>query len=87
MNPATSGSESESTSEFASAEWEAIAVLVRSVRANGSASTGPEGLLKLITKRGLERCLMRGMAERIGHEKNRAVPDQGIVEYPQQYPD
>ena len=59
-----------------SAEEKAAAELVRLAREQGLSLTGPDGLLKLITKRVLETALNEEMTEHLGHEKNRAAPDR-----------
>jgi putative transposase len=47
--------------------------LVRSTKSQGLLLTGPEGLLKQLTKTMLETALNEEMIEHLGHEKNRAL--------------
>ena len=53
----------------ASAEAEAARELVRLARERGLALTGPDGLLKQLTKTVLETALGQEMTEHLGHEK------------------
>ena len=48
--------------------------LVKAARDRGEQITGPDGLLKLITKTVLESALDEEMTEHLGHEKNRPPP-------------
>ena len=48
--------------------------MVAEARARGLELSGPDGLLKLFTKRVLETALNEEMTEHLGHEKNRAEP-------------
>jgi transposase-like protein len=47
--------------------------LVKAARARGEELTGPDGLLKSITKQVLESALEEEMTEHLGHEKH-AIP-------------
>src|SRR5687767_10258560 len=53
-----------------SAEQQAAAELVRQARERGLALTGPDGLLKHMTKTVLETALNEEMTERLGYEKH-----------------
>lgn len=59
-----------------SAEEQAAAELVRLAKEQGLSLTGPDGLLKLITKRVLETALNEEMTEHLGHAKNQAAPER-----------
>lgn len=53
---------------------QAAAAMVAEAKARGLALTGPDGLLKLVTKNVLETALNEEMTEHLGHEKNQAEP-------------
>jgi putative transposase len=53
-----------------SAEQQAAAELVRQARERGLALTGPDGLLKQLTKTVLETALTEEMTEHLGYEKH-----------------
>jgi putative transposase len=53
-----------------SAEQEAAAELVRSAQQRGLSLTGPDGLLKQLTKAVLETALNEEMTEHLGYEKH-----------------
>jgi len=53
-------------------ERTAVRELVKAARARGEDLTGPDGLLKSITKQVLEAALEEEMTEHLGHEKHRA---------------
>src|SRR6201995_4172004 len=53
-----------------SAEQQAAEELVRRAREQGLSLTGPEGLLKQLTKQVLETALDQELTEHLGHEKN-----------------
>jgi putative transposase len=55
------------------AERAAVRELVKAARARGEELTGPDGLLKSITKQVLESALEEEMTEHLGHEKH-AIP-------------
>jgi len=55
-----------------SAEQQAAQELVRKAREQGLSLTGPDGLLKQLTKTVLETALNEEMTEHLGHEKNAA---------------
>jgi transposase-like protein len=66
------------------AERAAVRQLVRAARERGEQITGPDGLLKMITKTVLESALEEEMTEHLGHEKNRPpaggeAPDVGNI--------
>ena len=52
-----------------SAEQQAAADLVRMAKEQGLSLTGPDGLLKQLTKTVLETALNEEMTEHLGHEK------------------
>jgi putative transposase len=52
------------------AERDAVRELVKAARARGEDLTGPDGLLKSITKQVLESALQEEMTEHLGHEKH-----------------
>lgn len=54
-------------------ERAAVRELVRAARARGEDLTGPDGLLKSITKQVLESALEEEMTEHLGHEKHKAA--------------
>ena len=58
------------------AERAAVRELVKAARARGEDLTGPEGLLKSITKQVLEAALQEEMTEHLGHEKH-GIPVEG----------
>ncbi len=51
-----------------------MASMVAQAQARGLALTGPEGLLKQLTKTVLEAALNAEMTEHLGHEKHQAEP-------------
>ena len=62
------------------AEELAAAEMVRRAREQGLSLTGPDGLLKQLTKTVLETALNQEMTEHLGHEKNgRADREAGNV--------
>ena len=62
------------------AEELAAKEMVRRAREQGLSLTGPDGLLKQLTKTVLETALNQEMTEHLGHEKNgRADPEAGNV--------
>ena len=58
------------------AEQKAAEELVRRAREQGLSLTGPDGLLKQLTKRVLETALDQEMTEHLGHEKNGPVVNE-----------
>ena len=54
----------------AEVERAAVRELVRAARARGDDLTGPEGLLKMITKTVIESALDEEMAEHVGYDKH-----------------
>jgi putative transposase len=54
----------------AEAERAAVRELVRAARARGEDLTGPDGLLKVITKTVLESALEEEMSEHVGYDKH-----------------
>ncbi len=52
------------------AEAAAVRELVRAARARGEELTGPDGLLKLITRQVLEAALEEEMSEHVGYDKH-----------------
>ena len=68
-----------------SAEQLAAEELVRQARVQGLSLTGPDGLLKQLTKTVLETALHQELTEHLGHEKHgQAGP--GVRERPQWHP-
>lgn len=62
------------------AEAEAARELVRRAREQGLSLTGPEGLLKQLTKTVLETALNEELTEHLGHEKHgQPTPESGNV--------
>jgi putative transposase len=59
------------------AERDAVRELVKAARARGEDLTGPEGLLKSITKTVLEAALEEEMSEHLGHEKHGTPAAEG----------
>src|SRR5690349_24771093 len=58
------------------AEQKAAEELVRQAREQGLSLTGPDGLLKQLTKMVIETALDQEMTEHLGHEKNGAVVNE-----------
>src|SRR5919107_1794136 len=70
----------ETTSNKAgSAERAAVRELVRAARARGEELTGPDGLLKVITKTVLESALEEELAEHLGFDKHQGLKDGGNI--------
>ena|ERR1017187_3447613 len=67
------------------AEQRAAEELVRRAREQGLSLTGPEGLLKQLTKTVLETALNQELTEHPGHEKTRPA-GAGIRQHPQRHP-
>ena len=67
------------------AEERAAEELVRRAREQGLSLTGPDGLLKQLTKTVLETALNQELTEHLGHEKH-GRPDPGLGEHPQRDP-
>jgi transposase-like protein len=61
--------EAKKTAKPGEVERAAVRELVKAARARGEDLTGPDGLLKSITKQVLESALEEEMAEHVGHEK------------------
>jgi len=57
--------------ELSGAERVLVGDLVRQARAEGVALTGPDGLLKALTKTVLETALEEEMTEHLGYDKQR----------------
>src|SRR3954467_9916600 len=62
-----------------SAERAAVRELVRAARARGEDLTGPDGLLKVITKTVLESALEEELAEHLGFDKHQGPKDGGNI--------
>ena len=58
-------------------ERAAVRELVKAARARGDELTGPEGLLKAVTKQLLEAALEEEMTEHVGHDKHAASGPNG----------
>src|SRR5215213_7301772 len=70
----------ETTSKKAgSAERAAVRELVRAARARGEDLTGPDGLLKVITKTVLESALEEELAEHLGFDKHQGPREGGNI--------
>ena len=65
------------TTTPAEVERAAVRELVRAARARGDDLTGPEGLLKSITKEVLESALEEEMSEHVGYDKHAAEGRNG----------
>ena len=61
----------------AQAERAAVRELVKAARARGEDLTGPDGLLKSITKEVLESALEEEMSEHVGYDKHAPVGRNG----------
>jgi hypothetical protein len=73
----------ETTSKKAgAAERAAVRELVRAARARGEDLTGPDGLLKVITKTVLESALEEELAEHLGFDKHQGPKDGGNIRKP-----
>ena len=59
-----------------SAEQQAAEELVRRAREQGLSLTGPDGLLKQLTKAVIETALDQELTEHLGHEKNGQVVNE-----------
>jgi putative transposase len=57
-----------------SPEQAAAAAMVAEARQRGLELTGPDGLLKLFTRNGLETALNEEITEHLGYKRNRAEP-------------
>ena len=68
-----------------SAEQQAAAELVRLAQEQGLSLTGPDGLLKQLTKTVLETALNEEMTEHLGYEKHDPA-GAGTGQYPQRHP-
>ena len=68
-----------------SAEAQAAAELVRLAQEQGLSLTGPDGLLKQLTKTVLETALNEEMTEHLGYEKHDPA-GAGIGQHPQRHP-
>ncbi len=65
-----------------SAEQQAAAELVRMAKEQGLSLTGPDGLLKQLTKTVLETALHEEMTEHLGHEKHGQPVEVSGRQYP-----
>ena len=68
-----------------SAEQQAAAELVRMAKEQGLSLTGPDGLLKQLTKTVLETALNEEMTEHLGLRETRAGRGR-VGQYPQRHP-
>ena len=59
------------TAQPGEVERAAVRQLVKAARARGEDLTGPDGLLKMLTKTVLETALEEEMNEHVGHENHR----------------
>ena len=62
-----------------SAEQQAAAELVRMAKEKGLSLTGPDGLLKMLTKSVIETALSEEMTDHLGYEKHDAPPEPGNI--------
>ena len=62
--------EPKKTSTAEDSERAAVRELVKAARARGEDLTGPDGLLKLLTKEVLEGALEEEMSEHVGYDKH-----------------
>src|SRR3954453_22743039 len=67
----------EKTVPPAEAERAAVRELVKAARSRGEDLTGPDGLLKAITKQVLESALEEEMTEHVGYDKHAAAGRDG----------
>ncbi len=70
--PPGSGREPDAMAGLDPAEQDAIRELVRHARSSGSTLTGPDGLLKQLTKMVVETALDEEMSEHLGYDKGAA---------------
>ena len=68
VSPPNPGEPPDPTPELSPAEQDAVRELVRQARANGAALTGPDGLLKQLTKMVVEAALDEEMTEHLGYQ-------------------
>ena len=68
-----------------SAEQQAAAELVRLAKEQGLSLTGPDGLLKQLTKTVLETALNEELTEHLGYEKHDPA-GAGVGQHPQRHP-
>ena len=66
--PRTDDDKSDGPVELSPAELDAVRQMVRTARASGAALTGPDGLLKALTKLVVESALQEEMTEHLGYE-------------------
>jgi hypothetical protein len=72
-NEAAEGSQLEIVAQPSTEELEIARELVRSARARGVALTGPDGMLKALTKTVIETALDEEMADHLGYDKHDPV--------------
>jgi putative transposase len=72
-NEAAEGSQLEMVAQPSTEELEIARELVRSARARGVALTGPDGMLKALTKTVIETALDEEMADHLGYDKHDPV--------------
>ncbi len=70
VSPPSKESELEEPRQPSAAELEAARELVRQARDRGVALTGPDGLLKALTKTVIETALDEEMSEHLGYDKH-----------------
>ena len=66
-------------------ELEVAREMVRAAKAQGLSLTGPDGLLKQLTKTVVEVALEEEMTDHLGYTKQ--TPRSGVREQPQRHPD
>src|SRR3954462_1786736 len=69
----------ETSKKAGSGERAAVRELVRAARARGEDLTGPDGLLKVITKTVLESALEEELVEHLGFDKHQGPKDGGNI--------
>lgn len=66
--PRTDDDKSDGPAELSPAELDAVRQMVKTARSSGAALTGPDGLLKALTKLVVESALQEEMTEHLGYE-------------------
>ena len=68
VSPPRTDDTADGPAELSPAELDAVRQMVKTARASGSALTGPDGLLKALTKLVVESALQEEMTEHLGYE-------------------
>ena len=74
MSPGREGKKARTAAQV---ERDAVRELVKAARARGEDLTGPDGLLKAITKQVLESALEEEMSEHVGYDKHEVAGRNG----------